>query len=426
MERTIDIRYLARRGVAFAVVVAGLVPAGSAVAQPAATEAPPDGTDRGAANGDPQSDDAAASANAATPPVETDSPAASEAPPSLVTHLPINECDGRGARLTFDVAEPDRIAAIIVRYRPARGAGRDGGTGADGQPEEMRAARYAGSFEARLPAQAAAYPGFSYWVVARDQGREGERPIFASDQRPHFVAVVESEGERYEREGLHARAGHRAQASVRGEWVEIGDRPVTAPDGTRQRLGERYYRVEASYAHHFFSRVDRIRLGLGHLRGQSNRTAISVDGRPPPEPRSDELGLDYGEAEILFRILDHLRLRSAVLFGFSHAGFEVGGKLSMVLGDPDGTGLDAGFSAVTTLGRTAFVRLGWLTVPSVPMGATIEVTDFPDGDQVGVRMLYDVGYAFDPGTSIRVNAGYRGVSSTSGGPSLGAELAAAF
>jgi hypothetical protein len=67
-----------------------------------------------------------------------------------------------------------------------------------------------------------------------------------------------------------------------------------------------------------------------------------------------------------------------------------------------------------------------LVMPRLPMGATVEVTTFPVGDEPGMRLLLDASYEIYPGAYLRLIGGYRGWTSTIGGPSIGAEMAFAF
>jgi hypothetical protein len=55
------------------------------------------------------------------------------------------------------------------------------------------------------------------------------------------------------------------------------------------------------------------------------------------------------------------------------------------------------------------------------MGARLELTNFPNNDEFGVRMLFDAGYRFGSAALLKVVAGYRGRTSLTGGPSIGAE-----
>lgn len=98
----------------------------------------------------------------------------------------------------------------------------------------------------------------------------------------------------------------------------------------------------------------------------------------------------------------------------------------LVLGDPRDMHLDLGAEAIRTVGATAHLRLGFSAAPQIPMGATIEVSTFPIGDDPGVRLLYDVGYRFGPVTELRLRGGYQGRTSVSGGAALALEIRYGF
>ena len=326
-----------------------------------------------------------------------------------VRHLPVHQLrSDEDATFRFEVADPGAFEAVIVRYRPL---------GAEGPVREAEAARHPGAWAATVAAIDLPTPGIAYWVVARTAS--GEEPVFASPSAPHPAHLDEPNQVTYERAALERHGGRRSRAAVSGEYVQLGTRAVVESDGTRRNLDEHYYSVEASYSHSFFLVVDEIRFALGRLRGNV------VDTDMPAGPQ-DERGLDYGTATIVWKAHAWVRFRTGVLFGFSHRGFEVGGAGDVVVGDHEGTSLTFGAEGVTTLGVTGRARLGWLTVPKLPMGATVEVTNWPVGDEAGLRLLFDAAYQLYPGAHLRVEAGYRGWNSTTGGVSLGGELALSF
>ena len=115
-----------------------------------------------------------------------------------------------------------------------------------------------------------------------------------------------------------------------------------------------------------------------------------------------------------------------MLLGASQKGFEYGGGGSMVLGDPRGVNLSISTEALTTLGVMTALRMGFLAAPGVPMGAAVEVTSFPIGDDSGVRLLYDLGYELVPGSLIVLRAGYQARTSVRGGPAVALGLRYAF
>jgi hypothetical protein len=71
-------------------------------------------------------------------------------------------------------------------------------------------------------------------------------------------------------------------------------------------------------------------------------------------------------------------------------------------------------------------RLGFAVTPALPMGAGLELTSFPLGEDAGVRLLYDVGYAYAPGSVIVLRAGFQGRTSVTGGVSAALALRHAF
>ena len=72
------------------------------------------------------------------------------------------------------------------------------------------------------------------------------------------------------------------------------------------------------------------------------------------------------------------------------------------------------------------MRLGFAVTPELPMGAGIELTSFPLGEDAGVRLLYDVGYAYAAGSEIVLRGGFQGRTSVTGGVSAGLAVRHAF
>jgi hypothetical protein len=322
------------------------------------------------------------------------------AEPALITHVPLNEVLEGEVKLEFAVRSPDRAGAIVVRVTPLTG-----------RPTafEVLAHRALQGYEARLIASKIAPPGFSYYVVER-MPDGSERPVFADKNTPHHVHVVRPSAVEAERERLAARGGQRSTLLLSGELVDFGDRRLTTGGAMTH---DRYYRLEAGYAYSFLTTVEEVRLSLVRVRGEGGQYSDA----PKPNSMRTEPGIDYGRAMVTVLALDEFRLRGAVLLGASQRGFEYGGGASIVVGNPRATNLDAGVEAMTTLGATAHLRLGFLATPRIPMGASIEITNFPLGDDAGVRLLYDIGYRFGPVTTLMLRSGYQGRTSVSGGPS---------
>jgi hypothetical protein len=364
-------------------------------------------SDPGDGAGDDASDDAEtaeadADDDAETAGADADEEAASEG--DGVAHVPVHELVGEDAVLLFDVVDPLFIGEVVVRYRRLEGEG--GVVEVEAQPTEDPE-----QLAARIPVEDVGESGLVYWVVERTPDGS-ERPLFASPAAPHPVHVHPPEDIAYARRRLAAWGGRRNRIRLRGEYVNLGEREVVDASGTARQETEAYYRVGVMYSYSFFSIVDTILIGLGRMRGNV------VD----PEMAEDERGVDYGHGHITWHLHDLFRLETGILFGFSQEGFEIGGHTDLLIGEPEGNSVTLGVDGITGLGATGKVRLGWATVPRFPMGATLEVTTFPVGDKTGMRLLYDVAFEIYPGAFARVEAGYRGWGSTTGGLSLGAEL----
>jgi hypothetical protein len=355
--------------------------------------------------GAPASSVAEAAPAPATPPASASAPV-SVPPPPPIQHVPLHEAFTAAAELRFIVREPDAAGAIVVRCIPRSGARRE---------HTVRAQRGAELYFARLPSACAQPPGFDYWVVR--ETAQGTVPVFASEAAPHAVRVAHTPERERELDRLRAHGYQRSRALLAFEGVDFGDRRLAA--GTPE-VRDRYYRIEAGYAYSFFGTIEDIALTLVRVRGE-NSVLTGADGVAALDP-----GIDYGRAAVTLTASEFVRLRSALLLGASQEGFEYGLSGEMVFGDPLAEHLLVGAEALTTLGTTGYLRLGFNATSAVPMGARVELTDFPLGEDAAVRLLYEVGYRFTPATELMLRGGYQGRTSVVGGPSLGAALRYGF
>ncbi len=321
-----------------------------------------------------------------------------------VLHTPLHEATTGNVDLGFTIDAPERARTIIVRWRDHEDVVHDA---------EVRATP--DGYEARL--DDVEPPSFEYWVVR--VGPDGEEPIFASQLEPQRVLVHDGARVEQEQHGLDRVGGHRSQLSASFEWVDFGHRQIGVSTG----LPDEYWHATAGYAYSFFDVVETIRFEFDSFRGAEGdlrgaRSGMMVGGH--------EVGLDYGRAEITWYILPLLRLRTSGMFGFSQRGFEGGGAGDLVIGDPTSVSVEIGALGITGLGFTVRARLGFLALPIVPLGASIEVTNFPAGEDFGVRLLLDAGVALYPGALLRVRGGYQSRTAVSGGASIGGDLVFAF
>ncbi len=89
-------------------------------------------------------------------------------------------------------------------------------------------------------------------------------------------------------------------------------------------------------------------------------------------------------------------------------------------GIADGNHLAFALEYMADVGTVASFRLGWATVPKVPMAMTVEVTDLPSSMRAtGVRLLYDAFYPLPTGLRLGGRLGYAARDQIIGGLSAG-------
>jgi hypothetical protein len=327
---------------------------------------------------------------------------------AFIAHVPRGSAPLDAIQLVMDVRGADLAGEIRVYYRPLERA--------DTPPRYVVVRREASGYAAHIPPEQVQAPGVAYWIVEH-MPDGSDRAVFASPADPAPLYVMLSQVETRERRLLADNGGRRSQATLRGEWVDLGGFEVrSGTPGGKER--DHYYHLEAQYAYSFYRTIDEIEFALGHLRGdvldQSQLTTQS------------KVGLDYGRSALTFAFGSWFRIRTGVLLGVSTEGFEGGFELGLIVGDRRGTQLSLDGGYVTRLGGRVGTRLGWATIPRLPMGARVEITNFPTDDYLGVRLLFDLGFELTPAASIRLEAGYRGRTSLAGGPSLGLVLRYGF
>jgi hypothetical protein len=328
--------------------------------------------------------------------------------------VPLNQVELGPQELVFEIRDPDRAGTVVVWLtRDDR----------KGPPAHFEAYRTERGYVVAIPTASIGEPGFGYWVTERASDGS-ERALFASQSAPHHVRVTLSPADESERERVRERAGKRSTLVANAEWVDFGSRQLL-PGGSKHP--DRYYRLEAGYAYSFLRTIEDVQLTVVRVRGEAGAV---IDGDvmldTPQSSASVAPGIDYGRAQITLFVRDGIRLRGSTLLGASQRGFEYGVGGAMVFGDPDGASFTLAGEGITTLGATGSMRLGLAVVPQLPMGASLELTSFPLGEDAGVRLLYDVGYVYAVGSSIILRAGFQGRTSITGGPSIALALRHAF
>jgi len=354
---------------------------------------------------------------AMTSPVRAGEPAAA-APIIRILHVPLGSAPaGRPVALVAGI-DGAWQATLEVHYRPA------GGRAWRSAPFQLRGD---GEYLATLPAEAAQPPGFEYYLdsVAGDGARA---PHFASAADPHRVIVVESTDSVDRRAELAVYHDRRARVHSSFEWVDFGRRTirpgVSVPD--------HYYRIEADAAYRVLRfPLHTLRFGYTRLLGITPETERGAGDCMSLDPDPDckiAAGLRAGGwVELRLRLLRAVDVDVRGMVQATQDGFNVGTRDELRIGREFGSHMALGVEAIADIGNAFFFRLGWDTVPRLPMAATIELSNFPASHRAtGVRLIYDVLYPMDSGLSVGLRAGYQARDQGIGGVTLGGNLALDF
>jgi hypothetical protein len=257
-------------------------------------------------------------------------------------------------------------------------------------------------FSAVLPRKIVQPPGLEYYIASK--GRDGvSRLHFASAESPAALLVTGDTTETVTARRLAGHGGNRSSFQVRGEATLYGRR-LDGPE-TRvptDRFSDALYLTEAEYHYRFLTTLHDIRFGVGLLRAQHP----TVDGAPVVA--GDDPGLNYGWSEANFALHDNFSFGARLILGASEEGFAAGVGGVMRIGPMAETHLEVGGELLQDVGNRGWLAFKWTTVPKVPMGFSIEVTERPDGSlsPPGSRLIFDAGVEIADGFLVTGRIGH--------------------
>ena len=325
-----------------------------------------------------------------------------------VRHVPVAEAEA-GAALSVP-AEVERgfESTVTLHYRPV--------TAASWKTAEFQ--REGEEWAAVIPAGEMQAPGVDYFIDLR--GPDGRpQAVFASEALPHRVNVRRSAGELRRDRELGRAGGRRSRFSTMAEWVDFGTRTYRK-DGMEREIADRYYRIDASYTYLLLAYpLKAFRIGGLRLLGTSPEVTRG-DGAECPGSLADcdvEAGFKVGGyAELRFAVQEGIEVDARGTFMATKEGFNVGGRGELRFGVEDGSHVALGGELLADVGSSAFFRLGWDTVPRVPMTATVEVLDYPaDLRAAGVRLVYGLAVPFESGLRLGARVSYQARDELVGG-----------
>jgi hypothetical protein len=266
---------------------------------------------------------------------------------------------------------------------------------------------------AEIPGDAVRPPGVEYFIDAEQGGAVSAE--FASAALPHVVVVRPAGGELRRARDLDSRGGGRSRISAGVDHVDFGRREVAGQDSN-----DRFYRVEADW-NYLVLRYPLKGFRIGYSRLVGTTPAPGIGGDAQCTSVSCAVGYKVGGwFELRFALLEgvELDLRGAVMA--TAAGASPGGRVELRVGVEDGSHIALGGEVLADVGASGFFRLGWATVPGLPMAVTVEATDYPASERpTAVRLLYDVYHPFANRLRLGARLGYQARDERVGGVALG-------
>lgn len=327
-----------------------------------------------------------------------------------VRHLPPSEATAAEALELSATVTRASERTLILRYRPL------GAT----TWVEREFARGDDVWVAVVPAAEVQAPGVEYFITSTAADGK-DTPEFASAMAPHQVGVYADPKELRRARDLGRAQQRRSRAHVSGEYVSYGRRTAGSND-----IDDHYYRVDADFSYRLLAYpLEEIRFGYTRLEGyvpQSYRQPPrACDTDPEDETCRKYAGFKVGGwFELGFGLAEGVRLDLRGIVVANQVSAAPGARAELRTGSIDGNHIAFGFEYTKDVGAAGFFRLGWATVPGVPMAATVEVTDFPASSRAtGVRLMYDVFHPLPNGLRLGARLGYAARDQRVGGATAG-------
>lgn len=385
-------------------------PAPAAPPAPPGPAAPPENPP--AAAPDAPAADAAPPGSGATPAAPAGATPAPPGAPGATTprvrfhHAPVAAAQ-EGAELVIEAGldDPHLARAVTLIYRTA-----------DGALHEVPFRRSEDGYRSAIPAEHV-HGKLAYAVEVVTTGGE-VAPVFASRADFHPVQLLPDAAAERQALLLARLGGRRSVATVSSEYASFG---------SQGDVTDAFWRVEGRYTYRPLTTIAEFWIRGGVMRG----TTPSTDEGAAGAPVESERGLNYGAPGVRFRLADAWHIELEGMASISDEGFSTGGGFDLLIGDPYGSKLVLGAAFIglgeaTYFGSTFSSRVDIAAHERVTLSPIIEITDMPNAEQFGVRLLADIGVDFGGGFSADLQGGYQARVAASGGPSIGGSASYAF
>ncbi|MSP59492.1 MAG: hypothetical protein EXR72_03960 [Myxococcales bacterium] len=262
-------------------------------------------------------------------------------------------------------------------------------------------------------------PGVELFVEVVD--RAGKAVTSGSAQKPLVLPIDALAGG-----PVSPGPGHSA---VRGYFEFV--------DFNRFRGNDYYLLTESDFMYRIGPWLYSVRTGFGILTGRGGKVADldPTDNAPVCPHAKDtedktcghEVGFNYGYIEGEFHFGRLVGASTRLLAGHTVQGQGVGLELRLRVGSETGTNLVAGMSVFSNIGMLGLLQLEWDVIKGWPMSASVMVTNQPagggpTGGDIGVRLVYQVGYRAKSWLQPTLRIGYGARNIDHGGMSVGLGL----
>jgi hypothetical protein len=266
-------------------------------------------------------------------------------------------------------------------------------------------------FVAQIPGDEMQPPGIEYFIASESKGES--RTHYASSDDPHRVVILDETEETREAARLARHDGNRSEFELDGELTNWGRRQTTTGDLepiSTDPLSDWMWSSTLHYRYRFLSSLYEIAFGLGVIRGHQATYTTDPQGTvvadPVPGLGSGEPGMNYGYGQVTWEFQRNFSMDAKLLLGASATGFAAGIGGVARIGRLGGTRLEFGGELFEDIGSLAFMGFYWDTLPRIPMGLTVELTNRPNPRAApGTRLMYDVGYEFSDAVGVSARVG---------------------
>jgi len=300
---------------------------------------------------------------------------------AAIRHVPPSSAEA-GSALELVAEAPSTTPTLVAHVRTS-------GTQKWSEIELVR--RDEAHWVAVVPAADVARPGIDYYLDA------GGQHVFATPEWPHTLPVhASADVERRERDIVRFDA-RRSKIHAAGDWIEFGS-TYRAMDGSK--IPDHFYRLDTDFSYKLWAYpLEELHVGYTRLIGT---TAVAC----ATGSCAQDAGAIAGWFELGLAPAEGVRFDGRVLVMATN-GFELGFRGEGRLGSIGGSHIALGVEYLGSVGNSTYFRLGWGTVPRVPMAATVEVTNYPaDFRAYGVRLYYDIANEVAPGVKLGARVGY--------------------